>query len=68
MRTTLDIDSNILSEVLVKTGAKSKKKAIETALKEFLEFRKRKELVGLIDNYKDFDLDLQDLEKIRNGD
>ena len=34
MRTTIDIDNELLKEVMEKSGAKSKKNAIVTAMKD----------------------------------
>lgn len=36
MRTTIDIDNDLLKEVMEKSGAKSKKNAIVTAMKDYL--------------------------------
>ena len=66
MRTTIDIQDHILHEVLGKTGMKSKKKAVETALKEYLQLSRRQELAAMITEFKDFDLTLDDLDKLRN--
>ena len=66
MRTTIDIDANLLEEVLKETGAPSKKKAINKALQEFLQSKRRNELAEMIGNYEDFALTLEELERIRN--
>jgi len=65
MRTTLDIDAELIEKVVKTTGARSKKKAIEIAMKEFLRAKRRKELSDLIGNYEEFDVTLKDLEKMR---
>ena len=65
MRTTLDIDAEFLEELVKTTGAPTKKKAIEIALKEFLRAKRREELSKLIGNYEEFGLSLKDLEKMR---
>jgi Arc/MetJ family transcription regulator len=65
MRTTLDIDAELIEKVVKTTGAPSKKKAIETAMKEFLRTKRRKELSDLIGNYEEFGLTLKDLKKMR---
>jgi Arc/MetJ family transcription regulator len=65
MRTTLDIDAQLIEKVVKTTGASSKKKAIEIAMKEFLRAKRRKELSDLIGNYEEFDVTLKDLEKMR---
>ena len=67
MRTTLDIDAKLIEKVVKTTGARSKKKAIEIAMKEFLRAKRRKELSDLIGNYEEFDVTLKDLEKMRKG-
>ena len=66
MRTTLDIDAELIDKVVKMTGAPSKKKAIETAMKEFLRTKRRKELSDLIGNYEEFGVTLKDLKKMRN--
>ena len=67
MRTTLDIDGELIEKVVKTTGARSKKKAIEIAMKEFLRAKRRKELSDLIGNYEEFGVTLKDLEKMRKG-
>lgn len=57
---------DILNEVMEKSGAKTKKGAIETAMKDYLRLKKVQELKELIGNYYDFDLTLKDLKKMRN--
>ncbi len=66
MRTTIDIDDELLKEVMEKSGAKSKKNAIVTAMKDYLRSKRREELKNLIGNYDKFKLDLKDLRKMRN--
>jgi len=65
MRTTLDIDAELIEKVIKITGAPSKKKAIETAMKEFLRTKRRKELSELIGHYEEFGVTLKDLKKMR---
>ena len=65
MRTTLDIDAELIEKVVKTTGAGSKKKAIEIAMKEFLRAKRRKELSDLIGNYEEFEVTLKDLKKMR---
>ena len=67
MRTTLDIDAELIEKVVKTTGARSKKRAIEIAMKEFLRAKRRKELSELIGNYEEFEVTLKDLEKMRKG-
>ncbi len=66
MKTTLDIDDDILKKVMDVSKSKTKKGAIVTALNEYLRLKKREELKDLIGNYKDFDLTLDDLRKMRH--
>ena len=67
MRTTLDIDAELIEKVVKTTGARSKKKAIEIAMKEFLRAKRREELSKLIGNYDEFALTLKELERMRSG-
>ena len=66
MRTTFDINSELLEKAVKATGASTKKKAIEIALTEFLRARRRKELSELIGNYEEFALTLEELERMRS--
>ena len=66
MRTTLDIQDDILREVLTASGVSSKKKAVESALREYIRFKHRQKLMQKIGNYDDFNLSLKDLEDARN--
>lgn len=66
MKTTIDIDDGILKKVMEISKSKTKKGAITIALNEYLRLKKREELKGLIGNYKDFSLTLDDLRKMRH--
>ncbi len=66
MRIALDIDAELLEKVVKTTGASSKKKAIEIAIKEFLRARCREELSELIGNYEEFALTLEELKRMRS--
>ena len=66
MRTTIDINEDLIKDVMNKAGARTKKDAIETALKDYLRHKKVEELKGLIGNYESFDLKLYDLKKMRD--
>ncbi len=66
MRTTIDIDSDLLKEVIEKSGTKSKKSAIVTAMKSYLKLKRWEELKNLVGNYDEFNLDHKDLRKMRN--
>lgn len=63
----MDIDGDLVKRVVKTTGAKSKKKAIETAMREFLRAKRRQELSDLIGNYEEFALNLEELERMRSG-
>jgi len=67
MRTTIDVNNDLINEVIKKAGVKTKKSAIETALKDYLKYKKIEELKGLIGNYDTFNLTLDDLKKMRNA-
>ncbi|HID95963.1 MAG TPA: type II toxin-antitoxin system VapB family antitoxin [Candidatus Latescibacteria bacterium] len=66
MRTTLDIDEKILAETMQRTGASSKKRAVEIALREYIRMKRRQELMARIGHYIDFNLTLEELEGLRN--
>jgi Arc/MetJ family transcription regulator len=66
MRTTLDIDETLLKQVLEASQARTKKRAIVTALEEYLRLKKKEALRGLIGNYPGYDLSLRDLRKMRD--
>ena len=67
MKTTLDIDDALLKKVMEASKSRTKKSAIEIALKEYLRLIKRQELKDLIGNYADFDLILDDSAGCRRG-
>ncbi|MBI5788199.1 MAG: hypothetical protein HZA78_05030 [Candidatus Schekmanbacteria bacterium] len=67
MKTMVELDENKLNEIVILTGAKSKKKAILVAIDDYLKMKKREALKSLIGNYA-IDLDLKALEKIRSED
>ena len=48
MRTTLDVDSKLLNSVVAATGEKTKSKAVNAALKEYI---RRKHVQELIDSW-----------------
>jgi Arc/MetJ family transcription regulator len=47
MRTTLDLDPELVEETQKKTGEKTKKAAIEHAMREFLNMRRREALIAM---------------------
>ena len=65
MRTTIDLSDDVLNEILEKSGANTKRGAIIVAINDYLKFKKIQELKNLIGNYDDFNLNLNDLKKIR---
>lgn len=66
MRTTIDINEDLINDVMKKAGVRTKKDAIVTALKDYLKHKKVDELKGLIGNYDAFDLTHNDLKKMRD--
>jgi len=66
MRTTFEIDENLIKEVMKVSKARTKKMAIVIALKEYLKQKGRDELNEMIGTYEDLDLSLEDLEKMRH--
>jgi Arc/MetJ family transcription regulator len=64
MRTTLDIDRGLLDEAVTRIGARSKREAIEVALREAVELRKRRSLQQLLGSFE-LDLTLDELERLR---
>jgi Arc/MetJ family transcription regulator len=67
MRTTLKIDPELLETVKALSGAKTKTQAVELALQEFVQLKRRQKLAARIGNWDDFGLTLADLEKMRGG-
>ena len=65
MRITIDIQDDILKEVMEETDCTNTKKAVETALKEYVRMKRRQELIRLIGNYKEFSLSLGDMNDMR---
>jgi len=66
MRTTIDINEDLIIDVMKAARVKTKKDAIVIALKDYLNHKKIEELKGLVGNYDTFDLSLDDLKKLRN--
>jgi Arc/MetJ family transcription regulator len=54
-----------MEKVIAVTGSRSKKRAVETALREFLRTKRREELAAMIGNYDGFRLTLKDLVRMR---
>ena len=66
MRTTFEINEELLKEVMKVSKAKTKKGAIVVALKEYLRAKRKEELKSMIGNYDELDLSLEKLEKMRD--
>ena len=52
MRTTLNIDEKILAEVIEATGEKSKSKAVNMALEQYIRQKKIKNLLSMVGKLK----------------
>ncbi len=66
MRTTLDISERLLREVMRVSKVKTKKGAIVIALNEYLKAKRRQQLRDMIGAYDEFDLSLEELERMRH--
>lgn len=66
MRTTFEINEELLREVMKISKAKTKKGAIVIALKEYLKTKRRDELKDMIGSYDELDLSIEELEKMRH--
>ncbi len=64
MRTTLDLDAELMEEARRISNGKSKKAVIEEALREFVNARLRRRLIERIGKWE-IDLTLEDLRKLR---
>ena len=64
MRTLIDIQGELMEDLLKETKAKTKKEAIVTAIKTYLNLKRREKLASLVGNY-DFGYTAQDLEIMR---
>ncbi len=53
MKTTVNINEELLNEAMKISGSKTKTEAIETGLKEIIALHKRKELANLFGSQKD---------------
>ena len=77
MRTTLNIDDKLLESIVEVTGERSKSKAVNAALKEYIRRKHVQELIDswgkiIVDDFSEefdrLDLERQDyLESLRNG-
>lgn len=65
MRTTFEIEEELITEVMKASKAKTKKGALVIALKEYLKTKRKQELKDMIGAYDEFDLSLEDLGRMR---
>ena len=65
MRTTLDLNEALLTEAMKWMGETTKTATVNEALKQYIEFKKRKRLVEFAGKM-DLDVDL-DITRKRNG-
>ena len=64
MRTTVDIDPNLLAEAMRLCDARTKREVIQTSLAEFIRRRRIEELKAMAGTL-DLDLDPEQLERLR---
>jgi len=67
MKTLLDIDSDLMEKLLRETRTKVKREAVVTAIKAYLDARRREKLAELIGNYE-LSYTAEDLERTREDD
>jgi Arc/MetJ family transcription regulator len=65
MKTLIDIQDDLMSELLKAANTKVKKEAVILAIKTFLDAKRREKLAALIGDYK-FGYSLRDLEEMRD--
>ena len=72
MRTTLDVDPGLLNAVVETTGERSKSKAVNKALEEYVRRKRVAELreiagnIALVNNLRELEaLELKEMEKMR---
>ncbi len=68
MRTTLDIDPDLLDSVVAATGEKTKSKAVNAALKEYIRRKHVQELIDswgkiIVDDYSEQALEAQEQKR-----
>ena len=68
MRTTLDIDSKLLDSVVETTGEKTKSKAVNAALKEYIRRKHVQELIDswgkiIVDDYSERALEVEERKR-----
>lgn len=67
MRTTLDIDPALLKTAVRVLGTRSKRETVETALRESIAFRRRRELAESLGTF-DFTLTAEEIHHLRERD
>lgn len=67
MRTLIDIQEHLIRDLLKETNAKTKRKAIITAIETYLNLKRREKLAALIGNY-DYGSTVEELERMRVDD
>ena len=65
MRTLIDIQDDLMTELLKQANTTVKKDAVILAIKTFLEIKRREKLASLIGNYQ-FGYTLKELKEMRN--
>lgn len=72
MRTTLDVDADLLDAVVETTGERSKSKAVNKALEEYVRRKRVAELreiagnIDLVNNLRELEaLELKEMERMR---
>jgi Arc/MetJ family transcription regulator len=66
MRTTLDIDEKLLNEAVERSGAKTKKQALDNALNDYVRRLRRESLAKRIrEGDLGIDMTLEELRKLR---
>jgi len=66
-KTTVVIDEQLLAQAIQAAGARSKKEAIEAGLKTLIKHRNREALRRELGTFE-IDINLNDLEQLRNDD
>lgn len=64
MKTLIDLDEGVLKDVLRMTKAKTKKEAVNTAMKEYVRVQSLKEFAAKLGEIE-WDMTLEELEKSR---
>ena len=65
MKTTVVIDDDLLREAIEVAGVKTKRDAIELALRELVRLKNREALIRELGTY-DLDMTLEELERLRS--